>query len=103
LALWVGFGVLIAAMGCVSRPGPPDLNLAEVWRDYRKLPGERALAISGNIRQDRFVAGAAGGAATMAEAEAAALRECATRRLRQRQQAACEIYAIGDEIVWPGP
>ena len=36
-------------------------------------------------------------------AEAAAMQECAARRLRMRQQAQCQLYAVGDEIVWPGP
>jgi hypothetical protein len=92
------------ALTCAARPDrPPDPNLAKVWRDYRRMPDQRALAIAGNVKQDRFVSGAAGGHATAPAAEAAAMQECAARRLRMRQQAQCQLYAVGDEIVWPGP
>jgi hypothetical protein len=95
--------LLFVALSCVSKPDPVDPNLAKVWRDYDRLPEHRALAVSGNLRQDRFVSGSSGGHATIPDAEAAALRECDVRRLRMRQQAACKLYAVGDEIVWPGP
>ena len=98
----LGLGSLLAAFACASH-GAPDPNLARVWRDYRQLPDQRALAVSGNVEHDRFVAGSSGGHATIPDAEAAALRECGARRLKMRQQAACKIYAIGDEVVWPGP
>ena len=49
------------------------------------------------------MSGASGGNASTAEAEAAAMRECGERRMRMRQQAHCKLYAIGDEVVWPGP
>ena len=101
-AFWAWNCALLVAIACASKPRP-DPNLAKVWRDYRRLPDHRVLALAGNLRQDRFVAGASGGYASIPDAEAAALRECRVRRLRQREQAACQIYAIGDEIVWPGP
>ena len=82
---------------------PNHPNLSRVWRDYRRLPDRRALAIAGNIEKDRFVAGASGGHATIPQAEAGALRECGERRLRAREEAACKLYAIGEEVVWPGP
>jgi hypothetical protein len=94
---------LAAALACAAQPNHPDPNLAEVWRDYRKLPEHRALAIAGNLRQDRWVSAASGGHANVPDAEAAALRECAKRRLHARAQAPCQLYAVGDEIVWPGP
>ena len=103
IALHVGCVLVLAAIACASKPASVDPNLARVWRDYRRLPDHRALALAGNIQQDRFVAGFSGGHATIPEAEAAALRECSARRLAMRQQAACKIYAIGDETVWPGP
>jgi hypothetical protein len=34
-------------------------------------------------------------------AEERALEECQARRERQRIQAACQLYASGDAIVWP--
>ena len=91
------------ALACAADPNRPDPNLAEVWRDYRKMPDRRALAVAGNLRQSRWVSGASGGHATIPEAEAAALHRCAERRLRTRSQAQCQLYAVGDEIVWPGP
>jgi hypothetical protein len=93
----------VLAAACAAKPNAPHTALATVWRDYRELPDQRALAIAGDLRQNRYVAGASGGHATIPEAEAGALRECAARRLKLRQQAPCRLYAIGDEIVWPGP
>lgn len=73
-----------------------------VWAEYRALRPERALAIAGDLRQDRWVAGAAGRSASPAEAQDAALRECRRRRAALRLQDPCRLYAVGDEIVWPG-
>lgn len=83
--------------------GSPDRGLSSVWRDYRGLPEQRALAIAGELRQGRWVAGASGGHASVAEAEAQALGECRKRRGLQRMQAACHLYAVGDEVVWSEP
>jgi hypothetical protein len=74
-----------------------------VWGAYQKLPSERALAVAGDLRRDHWVAGASGGHATREEAEQAALSECRVRRGLRRMQAACRLYAVGDEIVWAGP
>jgi hypothetical protein len=94
----------ILALACAARsPEAPPGTLAAVWRDYRRLPEHRALAIAGDLRQTRWVSGASGGHATQSAAEESALQECRVRRLRERQQAACQLYAIGDEIVWQGP
>jgi hypothetical protein len=71
-----------------------------VWRDYQTLPSHRALAIAGDPRRDRWVTGAAGGHATRAAAEREALAQCRVRRGARRMQAACVLYADGDEIVW---
>ncbi len=88
---------------CAAGPAAPHHALAPVWRDYSALPEQRALAIAGELRHDRWVAGASGGHALPGEAEAAALRECQRRRVQQRMQAPCRVYAVGDEVVWPGP
>ncbi len=88
---------------CAAGPAAPHRELAPVWRDYRALPAQRALAVAGEFRRDRWVAGASGGHVLQGEAEAAALRECRRRRAQQRMQAACRLYAVGDEVVWPGP
>jgi hypothetical protein len=96
-------GTAVLLLACASDGASPHPDLAGAWRDFLALPAERALAIAGDPRRDRWVTGASGGHATRARAEAAALIEC--RRLRgiQRIQAACVLYAVGDEIVWRGP
>jgi len=88
------------ATGCAGKRVEPDEHLAAVWRDYRRLPEHRALAIAGDLRRNVWVAGSSGGHATAADAERAALAECAARRHDQRAQAMCSLYAVGDEIVW---
>jgi len=91
------------ALACAAaKPTAPDDSLAALWRDYRALPGHRALAIAGDFRRERWVAASSAGHVTRAAAEQSALSECRTRRIRQRTQAMCQLYAIGDEIVWPG-
>jgi hypothetical protein len=91
----------VVLSACAS-PSPPHHELAPIWRDYRALPAERALAIAGELRQDRWVAGASGGHASRGEAEAQALEECRKRRAQRRMQAPCLLYAVGDEVVWSG-
>jgi hypothetical protein len=72
------------------------------WRDYLALPAQRAIAIAGNPRRDRWVVGASSGLETRAQAESEALFECQRRRGLRRIQAECVLYAVGDEIVWRG-
>jgi hypothetical protein len=79
----------------------PDLGAA--WRDFLALPAQRAMAIAGDPRRDRWVVGASGGHATRGQAETEALSECRRRRGMRRLQTACVLYAVGDEIVWRGP
>jgi hypothetical protein len=90
-------------LACASDGASPHPDLAAVWRDFLALPAERALAIAGDPRRDRWVAGYSGGHATRGQAEAEALLECRRRRGMSRMQAACVLYAVGDEIVWRGP
>jgi hypothetical protein len=85
----------------MSRANSPHPALSPVWRDYQRLSDERALAVAGELRSDRWVAGATGGHANREAAEGAALAECQKRRLEQRMQEPCLVYASGDEIVWP--
>ena len=92
----------VLLIACASDGASPHPDLAPVWRDYRALPAERALAIAGDPARDRWVTGASGGHATRGEAEAEALRQCRARRGARRMQAACVLYAVGDEIVWRG-
>jgi hypothetical protein len=86
---------------CARSPSPPDSELEPLWREYRALPAERALAIAGELHFDRWVAGASGGHASRDDAEAGALRECGKRRAQRRMQSPCLVYAVGDEVVWP--
>jgi hypothetical protein len=90
-------------LACASDRALPHPDLAPAWRDFLALPAERALAIAGDPRRDRWVAGASGGHATRGRAEAAALLECQRRRGIRRMRAACALYAVGDEIVWRDP
>ena len=46
---------------------------------------------------------AVGGYRTPERAAAGALAECGARRKLRRLQAACVLYAVGDEIVWNDP
>jgi hypothetical protein len=90
-------------LACASDGTSPPPDLDATWRDFLALPAERALAIAGDPVRDRWVAGASGGHATRAQAEAEALSECQRRRAIRRLRVACEFYAVGDEIVWRAP
>jgi len=103
------FRVLVAVVGaalllvaCVSDRGSPHSELARTWRDFLALPEHRALAIAGDPERI-WVSGATGGQESPEEAEEAALAECRRRRAQRRMQAACQLYAVGDEIVRTGP
>jgi hypothetical protein len=89
-------------LACVSDEFSPHPDLTAVWRDFLALPAERALAIAGDPKRDRWVTGASGGHATRSQAAAEALSECRRRRGERRMEAACVLYAVGDEIVWRG-
>jgi hypothetical protein len=89
-------------LSCASDGAAPHPDLAAVWRDFQALPPERALAIAGDPRRDRWVVGISAGHATRDEAETEALAQCRMRRALRRMQAACVLYAVGDEITWPG-
>lgn len=93
---------LLLLVACAARNAPHP-ELAAIWRDYGALPEQRALAIAGELRQNLWVAGASGGHALRSDAEWEALRECQRRRKQQRMQAPCRLYAVGNEVVWPGP
>lgn len=90
-------------LACASDGPTPHPDLARVWSDFETLPDERALAIAGDPRRDRWVVGASGGHASRSEAEDRALLECRARRAARRMREACVLYAVGDEIVWQGP
>jgi hypothetical protein len=94
------FALLVAISGCQGGPPKTPPEIAILWRDYSAMPDQRALAIAGELRRNRWVAGAAGGRETSAEAQSIALQECQVRRQRQRMQDPCRLYAVGDEVVW---
>jgi hypothetical protein len=98
----VAWMALLLLPACASDRTSTHPDLAAVWRDFVEMPSERAMAIAGDPRRDRWVIGASGGHATRDEATAEALRECQKRRGARRMQAACVLYAVGDEIVWRG-
>jgi len=85
-------------VACAAREGPPR-SLVPLWRDYAKMPEERALAIAGDPER-RWVGAASGGYATREMAEDSVLAECMRRRNARRMQEPCRLYAVGDEIVW---
>ena len=94
---------LALALGaCASDTASPHPDLGQVWRDFLALPEQRALAIAGDPRRDRWVSGASGGHATPEQAEAEALLQCRIRRGMRRLQDPCGLYAVGDEVVWRG-
>jgi len=95
-------GAASLLLACASDGAPPPPNLGPVWREYLALPAERALAIAGDPRRGAWITTASQGHATRAEAEAEALSACGLRRRALRMQAACVLYAIGDEVVWRG-
>ena len=97
----VALAICVAALAACAGSSTAHPELAPIWRDYGALPAERALAIAGELRHDQWVAGASGGHASRADAEAAALGECGRRRAQRRMQAPCRLYAVGDEVVWP--
>jgi hypothetical protein len=107
-AATIGRGVALASTAalllcCASDGDAPHPRLASAWLSYRQLPAERALAIAGDPRGNRWVTGASGGHASVGEARTSALEQCRLRRAARRLRDACVLYAVGDEIVWPGP
>ncbi len=101
LRLAVPWLLIPAVLACASGADRPPPGLARVWKQYLSLPEARALAIAGDPH-NVWVSGAAGGQASSAEAEQAALQECLKRRGLRRMQSPCRLYAVGSEIVWRG-
>ena len=91
---------LTLAWGCATQDNQPHRNLRRAWGDFSRLPAERALAIAGDPRGERWLTAAVGGHPSVEAARAAALAECQRRRQQRRFQASCELYAVGSEIVW---
>jgi hypothetical protein len=89
-------------LACATDGAQPHPDLTPVWRDYAALPAKRALAIAGDPARGHWVTGSSGGHATRDEAETEALAQCRVLRAARRIQAACVLYAVGDEIVWRG-
>lgn len=103
-ARWAGLSIALVFAGvlaCASDGSPPHQNLTRAWSRYQELPESRALAIAGDPRGNRWVTGAAGGHASPADAEEAALVACRARRAARRLRAPCQIYAVGSVVVAP--
>jgi hypothetical protein len=97
-----GWIVGCAAPRAGSGSAEPHPALKELWRDYRQLREHSALVIAGDLSRGRWVAGAAGGRPSSADAEVEALVECRKQRAKKRMQDACTLYAVGSEVVWTG-
>jgi hypothetical protein len=98
---WIPVGCALGCLllaACAGGVGPPR-SLAPLWRDYEKMPAERALAIAGDPAR-RWVGAASGGYPTREMAEESVVAECMRRRSARRMQQPCRLYAVGDEIVW---
>lgn len=72
------------------------------WRSYRDLEPHKALAVAGDV-EGAYASGFAFGKASRAEAEQAALEQCARRRADRRLAAPCRLHAVGDEILVDEP
>lgn len=92
--------VLGTACTFVNTRVPPHPGMDAMWREYSKLPPQRALAVAGDPNR-LWVAGVAGGAETQDAASEAALGECRRKRAERSMQVPCLLYAVGDRIVWP--
>jgi len=97
--LAVVLATAIGLAGCVGPRIPPHRNLDRMWRQYVKLPDERAMVVAGDPRR-LWVGASAGGAETSDEAVARAMEACKARRLVRRLPGLCRTYALGDEIIW---
>jgi hypothetical protein len=92
-----------AMLGCASPPpASPPHDLIPLWREFTRLPDERAMAIAGDPTRGPWVAGVSAGHPSAAEAAAAALAECRVQRQEGRMQSECVLYAVGPRIVWRG-
>jgi hypothetical protein len=96
LGLLLGLPIACASDGDFT----PHTDLAPIWRDFLAMPAQRAMAIAGDPRRDRWIVGMTGGHRERGQAEAEAIRQCKLRRGVRRMQAACVLYAVGSEIVW---
>jgi hypothetical protein len=102
-ALLVACAALAHAACLFDGTTRPPQDLKRLWRQFLEMPEERALALAGDPKRGRWVAGASGGHASREEAESAALAECRKRRAQRRMQDPCRLYGVGDAIVWDPP
>lgn len=100
---WIRTGAGCAAglafLAACSAPEGPPRSLAPLWREYVKMPPERALAIAGDPAR-LWVGAASGGYPSQEMAEESVVAECTRRRSLRRMQEPCRLYAVGDDIVW---
>lgn len=100
---WACVALLVLQAACATEGAKsPQSELERVWRDFLELPTERAMAIAGDPRSNRWVTASSAGHRNLDVAIEAALSECRKRRQLRRLQEHCVVYAAGDEIVWRG-
>ncbi len=91
------------AGGCFRSGGSPmgvplksTTQFEAEWRNYQRLSGLKALAVSGDLR-GVYVSGFAWAYPLQEPANEEALENCEERRADRRVEPACRLYAIGDE------
>jgi hypothetical protein len=93
-------------MGCVPASRPIGIPLRHKtqfqseWKDYLTLPGEKSLAVAGNL-DGVYVSGHGRGAPSTDSAVREALARCEQRRLDRHIPRECETYAVGNQKVTP--
>lgn len=100
----IALGVVVQLLACAHAAcdQEPPAALESVWRDYLELPGQKAIAIAGSPRRTHWVVGVVSGFQKDADADSAALAECAKRRVASRVQPQCVLFARNEKIVWRG-
>jgi hypothetical protein len=93
---------MVGSAGCETNASERhDLARTLIWTQYEGLARSRALALAGDPTKV-WVAGMAGGQASVAKAMEAALAACGKQRSRRRIQSPCLPYAEDTRIVWTG-
>jgi hypothetical protein len=98
--------VMTTGIGC-GRAGKPigiplraKTQFQSEWQQYLSLPGEKALAVAGDL-DGVYASGIAQGATSTEAAIAGALAWCEQRRKDRRIGSTCETYAVGSRRLGP--
>jgi hypothetical protein len=93
----------LASLGCAALRAPVGIpvraqtRFRTEWRDYLWLPGEKAIAVAGDV-EGLYVSGVAHGLASAEAAVREAVARCERRRVDRGIAAACRLYAVGDRL-----